>query len=81
MARIISISVPKDSEHLLEELAQLSGSLSSHVVEAIKLYLEAKGQESPPFWYVKGKDYSYLPLEMRQKLVKFGYTDPDVPAS
>lgn len=75
MAKIISISIPKDAEPLIDELSALSGSLSSHVVEAIRQYLKAKGDEAAPFWYIPGKDYSHLPAEMRQKLTKFGYVD------
>ena len=78
MARIFSISVPKDDEHLLDALNDLPGPMSRHVVEAIRLYLKEQAGDVPPFWYVAGKDYSHLPLETRQGLVQFGYKDAEV---
>jgi hypothetical protein len=47
-------------------------------VTAAKAYLKSQGAASPPFWYVKGRDYSHLPLETRQELVQFGYKDQEV---
>ena len=78
MARILSISFPKDDEHLVDALNSLPGSTSGHVVEAIRQYLQEANKEVPPFWYVAGKDYSHLPLETRMELKKFGYMDAEV---
>jgi hypothetical protein len=78
MTKIISISVPKDAEHLIDELQARGGSVSSHVVEAIRKYLDATGDDVPPIWFIKNKDYSHLPLDLRKTLVKFGYKDKDV---
>ena len=81
MARILTVSIPKDADHVVDELKALGGSVSSHVVEAILMYLKAKGQKTPPYWYVAGKDYSHLPLETRKGLRQFGYTDPELEIS
>lgn len=78
MSRIISISVPTDAEFLIDDLKSLGGSVSGHVIEAIRLYLKDKGtgEDTAPFWYVQGKDYSHLPQEVRDGLRKWGYTGP-----
>jgi hypothetical protein len=79
MTKIISISVSDADESLLAALDALGGSRSKHVVEAIREYVGSHGSDHErPFWYVEGKDYSHLPLETRQQLMKFGYTDSEL---
>ncbi len=82
---VLTISIPKDSEWILEELDKLKGSRSAHVVQAIKDYLAACGTEGPtdtpkpPYSFVPGKDYSStLSLKERLGLVQFGYTDKEI---
>lgn len=78
MARILSISFPKEDEHLVDTLNSLPGSTSGHVVEAIRQYLQEVNKDVPPYWYVPGKDYSHLEIEQREYLVRFGYKDSEV---
>ncbi len=78
MAKVLTISIPKDKEYLVSQVEALPGSVSSHWVLAIEEYLEKKAGPQAPFWFVPGRDYSHLPIEVRKELVKFGYKDSEV---
>ena len=81
---ILSFSVPHNDLWIVDELDNLKGSRSAHIVQAIKDYLancgiDVASGEQPPYWYVPGKDYStLLPLKERLELVRFGYEDEEV---
>jgi hypothetical protein len=62
MPRIISFSIP--------------GSRSAHICAALVAYLKHKvNTAKAPEWYVEGKDYSYLPVEVRKQLEPIGYVE------
>lgn len=80
MARIITFSIRNEDEWLIDRLRTLDGSMSGHIVTALKRYVsnDAETFDVVPEWYVPGADYSHLDIEVRQKLVQFGYTDSEV---
>lgn len=82
MARIVTISVKSEDEWVYEKIKAMGGSMSGHVVQAMKNYVkdseDVHGYLTKPEWYIDGADYSHLNIEERKKLVKFGYKDEEI---
>lgn len=85
MPKIITVSVKNEDEWVVAKIDLMGGNRSAHVVQALKNYVEAvednHGYVSAPEWYVPGKDYSHLNIEIRRKLKPFGYSDEELEES
>lgn len=83
MTKIVNISVRSEDEYIIDEIKALDGTFSGHMIAAAKEYLKTTGKaligEKKYFWYVEGKDYSHMSIEIRRELNQlFGYTDKEI---